>query len=80
MSRDRRAYVILVLISFILSAGSFFLSVRQSQEAERNFCDVIVGITSAPAPKPTDPAANPSRERAYIWHEKFVRLGQKIGC
>lgn len=44
------------------------------------FCQVIGVVTSTQVPRPADPAANPSREKQFELYEKFVSLGQGLGC
>ena len=49
-------------------------------ESQRKFCGVIGVATSVVVPKPADPAANPSRETAYVKYVKAVGLGRSLGC
>ena len=49
-------------------------------DTQRKFCGVVGGFTAVPVPRPSDPAANPSRVQSYEWYERFVSLGRSLGC
>lgn len=78
--RERRAYVVLVFISICLSVATYVFAVRAINAADHKFCDIISATTSTPVPAPTDPAKDPSRERAYIFYLKFKELDRNLGC
>lgn len=44
------------------------------------FCQVITGVTSTPAQRPVDPSATPAQEKQFELYQKFVRLGEGLGC
>jgi hypothetical protein len=78
--KERRAYVILVIISVVLSISSFLLSVQVAKTNEKKFCDIINSVVAVPVPRPSDPQKDPSRERAYIFDVKFKSLDESLGC
>lgn len=75
-----RAFITLVFISVMFSAIAVVISVNQSNNNARKFCDVVSSVISKPIPEPTDPKANPSREQNYEWYIKFVTLDHRLGC
>jgi hypothetical protein len=80
MKKERRGYVVLVLLSVFLSVATYAAGVRKQTTDEHKFCDIVTFSLSVPAPKPADPKAHPSRQRAYEGYQKVVRLGQSLGC
>lgn len=80
MKKERRAYIILVLLSVFLSVMAYAGSVRKEDQDQRKFCDIVRFSLAIPAPKPADPKTHPSRERAYEGYQKVVRLGKSLGC
>ena len=82
--RERRAYVILVLISAMLSAISIGFSVRMISESQHKFCDVIAIVITHPPPKPADPHLDPTAERNYKlyqqYKDRYVALSNSLGC
>lgn len=68
------------LVPVVLFGLSILFTVNYVQSTEREFCQVITGVTSVPVPRPADPAANPSREKQYELYEQFVTLGRSLGC
>ena len=78
--RERRAYIILVLISVVLSVLSILYSVRLVNGSNHQWCDIVNTIIVTPVPKPADPKAHPSREQAYVYYQKFVALDKSLGC
>jgi hypothetical protein len=79
-SGARRAIVILFVLTFALAAANLYFTTHQVASNDRKFCQVITGFTSTPVARPANPRANPSRERDYLWYERFVRLGRDLGC
>lgn len=78
--KERYSFVILVIISVLAAAIAVGISIHEIDVNNAKFCDLVRAVTSVPAPKPADAAANPSRERAYIDYQKFVQLGVRLGC
>jgi hypothetical protein len=78
--RERRGYVVLVLISLIFSAGVFMINNQQQKQDEQKFCQLLDASLSVPVPRPANPAANPSRQRAFELYMKAVRLDHSLGC
>jgi hypothetical protein len=78
--RERRAYIILVGISVVLSLLSIMYSVRLVNGSNHQWCDIVNTIVVTPIPKPVDPKTHPSRERAYEYYQKFLKLDHSLGC
>lgn len=76
----RRAYVVLVLLSVLLSVTSIAFTVVYVRYVEHEFCAVVTAATATPVQRPADPSANPSREQSWEWYERFVLLGRHLGC
>ena len=78
--KERRSYVILVLMCFVLATGSFILSVRQIRSSDHKFCTLMDALSETPVPKPSNPKANPSRERSYEYYVIISELDRSLGC
>jgi hypothetical protein len=77
---ERRAYVVLVLISVFLSLASTVFAVHRADQDGKKFCDIIGAAIAKPVPQPKDPKKDPSRERAYEYYLRFKTLDQRLGC
>lgn len=77
---ERRAYVVLVLISVILSFFCIMFCVRLVNQSDHKWCDIVNTLVLTPVPKPTDGNAHPSRVRAYEYYKKFLELDKSLGC
>jgi hypothetical protein len=80
LMKTRYAFVALAAMSVLLAGLSMLFTVRYVDGSDRKFCQVITGVTAVPVPRPSDPSANPSREQAYEWYERFAVLGRSLGC
>jgi len=87
----RRSVITLVVAGFLLIGANLLFTahyVDSSQaraqqtdlETRHDFCGIIDAYVATPVPRPSDPAANPSREQAYQWYVRFVTLHRKLGC
>jgi hypothetical protein len=74
------SYIVLVLLSLLMSSASVVISIKHDEDTGHDFCDVVSSVVSRPIPKPVDPKQNPSRERSYEGYLKFQALGRKLGC
>jgi hypothetical protein len=86
-SRTARAIVVLFLIVFCVGGLSLLLAASAKNSAthavqanNKTWCAAMVLLTSHPVPKPSDPAANPSREQAYQLYTTFRTLRRQLGC
>jgi hypothetical protein len=50
------------------------------RDSEAHACQALQLLTAIPAPKPADPAANPSRELNYRFHAALVYWAHASGC
>lgn len=80
MTKERRAYLVLVFISIILSLSVLLLGAKQQRESDHQFCDVFNALVATPVHKPADPKKDPTRERSYEIYVKFVKLDRNLGC
>jgi hypothetical protein len=79
-SKTARAIVALFLIAFVLAASALLITSEEIAANNAKWCTAMVLITSHPAPKPPDPAKNPSRAQAYQLYTTFRTLRRKLGC
>lgn len=63
-----------------LIAASMLFTVNYVHDTNRDFCGVVNAATATPVERPSDPAANPSREQAWEWYQRFMDLGRSLGC
>lgn len=75
-----RAVVVLFALAVVLAGYSLIANSRDIGSNNHKFCQVVTGFTAVPVAKPADPAANPSREQAWEWYQRFVSLGHDLGC
>lgn len=68
----------LVFLSLLFAASAVLISFHEIAVNNQKFCDLL--STVVPAPKPANPAADPSRERAYEGYVKTVKLSKSLGC
>ena len=78
--KERKAYVILACLMFVFSVANVMYSSYTRHLNNHKFCDVVNTITEVAIPKPSNPAADPSRERSYVLYTKFVVLDKSLGC
>lgn len=92
-TRIRRAYVILALLSVVLSAGSLTWSariardqaaqVRQQQETTRDgLCLLLVAATPPHLPRLPRPSASagPTAREAYAFQQLYIRVKREYSC
>lgn len=70
----------LTIISMITAAAATLVSFHQIDVNNHKFCQVITPFTSTKVTRPANPKANPSREQAWEWYERYVSLGRSLGC
>lgn len=78
--KTRYAFVVLAALALLLSAGNLLFTVHYVGASNHKFCSVVLAVTATPVQRPADPKANPSRENQWEWYERFVQLGQGLGC
>ena len=79
--KERKAYIILVIISIMLSGAVYTANRVQQTRNEHKFCDILSFSIVGPVPsKPADPKDHPSRERAYEGYQKIIKLKKDLGC
>jgi hypothetical protein len=76
----RQAMVFLFALSFLLAAGALLFTSREIGLNNQKWCTTLELLTSRPVPRPPDPAANPSREQAYVLYTDFRDLRHRLGC
>lgn len=77
---SRRPYIVLAVISVVLSVAVLLLGVQEQHSNNHKFCDVFNALISTQVPRPADPKKDPSRERSYEIYVKFVVLDRALGC
>lgn len=79
--KERRAYVVLVCISILLSASVLMFGIYRANQNNHKFCDLFTfALTAQPAPKPPAVGADPKVVRAYEGYIKFRDLTRSLGC
>lgn len=68
------------IVMTVLIAASLLFTWQYDMDSGRKFCDVVTAAIAVPVGRPADPAANPSREHAWQFYEKFVQLHRSLGC
>jgi hypothetical protein len=69
--------VIMMSVAVLLPVG---VAVWYVNQYEKHACQALEILTSIPAPKPADPAANPSRELNYRFHNALTYWQRENGC
>lgn len=65
----------------LLSLSVLLIGARLINSNNHKFCIIFYNVTASKAPpKPQDPKAHPSRERAYEDYQRFLTLGRSLGC
>lgn len=72
--------IFLFALSFLLSAGSYWLAASAVRSSNHRWCSTLGLLTSKPVPRPADPKANPSRENAYVFYAHLKTLERDFGC
>ena len=80
LRKERRSYIVLVLICIVLCGGVLTLSFRNENQAERRWCGMLVVEKMYPPPKPANPKADPRAERVWLLHEARLKLYGELGC
>lgn len=79
--KERRAYLVLVLISMMLSVAVYTANQVTQTRNEHKFCDIMNFSLQGPGPpKPKDPKAAPKLEHAYEAWQKALKLSHVLGC
>lgn len=79
---ERRAYIVLVAISIMLSASVLLFGIYRANLNNHKFCDLFTfALAANPVPKaPADPKSHPKEQRAYEGYVKFKELTRSLGC
>ena len=80
MSNPRYASVYLAGLVLAVGLANLLWTAHVVNTSQRQWCATLTLLTARPVPKPSDPAANPSRENAYIFYSNLVQLRQRFGC
>lgn len=79
--KERRAYVILAVISILLSASVLMFGIYRANQNNHKFCDLFTfALAANPVPKKPAPGADPKVIRAYEGYVKFKELTRSLGC
>jgi hypothetical protein len=76
----RKAVIFLFLLSFTLAGTALFVASHEIGVSARKWCATLDLLTARPVPRPADPAANPSRENAYVFYADISDLRRQFGC
>lgn len=79
MIKERRAYIVLVLICMAMCGAFLILSIQSSKSETKKFCQVLVIQTQYPVPSPTS-TGDPEVVKAYRVYQGRVKLAVQLGC
>lgn len=60
--------------------GAYALGLHAIDTSQHHWCTTLALLTEKPVPQPADPAANPSREDAYLFYVHLKELERDFGC
>jgi hypothetical protein len=78
--RVAAASALIVLWLLAAVGGSYWLGLQAIGQSQHNWCGALTLLTKQPVPRPSDPAANPSRENTYLFYVHLKQLERKFGC
>lgn len=80
--KERRAYIVLVFISILLSLATYFLGTKNVQKNDRVWCTLIdTSLSSAGHPtKPANTKANSQKLKQWEDYEIVFNLGHSLSC
>lgn len=71
--------VLMVLLGAAIG-GSYLLSLHALDQSQSHWCKTLTLLTERAVPQPANPAANPSREDAWLFYEHLKELESDFGC
>ena len=79
--RERRAYIILVVISILLSTAVFLLGLKEQDRNNHRWCQIItVSLSETKVKKPANPNAHTKQAQLYRNYQLVVDLSHSLGC
>jgi hypothetical protein len=83
--RDNRviiiASVLVIVITLALAiGGAWLVALRAQDSSQHKWCTTLELLTRQRVPDPADPAANPSRENAYLFYIHLKELEREFRC
>lgn len=72
--------LIVAILAVALVGGSYWQSAAALSRSQHDWCATLDLLTRHRVPRPADPAANPSRENAYIYYSVFLEQRHRFGC
>lgn len=78
--RERKSYIILVLICIFLCGGVLTLTQRNQHRSDQRWCGMLAIEKLYSPPKPTNPGQNPQEERVWLLHVARLKLFKELGC
>jgi phosphatidylserine/phosphatidylglycerophosphate/cardiolipin synthase-like enzyme len=72
-----------IILAVLLAAGwlvVYWLAVGAVNTSDHRWCTTLELLTSKPVAKPTHPASDLSRERAYVFYLHLKELERDFGC
>jgi hypothetical protein len=68
------------VVMIVLVGACLLYNAHSVNASQHTWCQTLNLLTQHPVPKPADPAANPSRARAYQFYAVFVQQRHRLGC
>lgn len=75
-----RAEVILVACFAAWIMLTIWFVAYSVDTSQHHWCQALATLTEHSVPKPANPAANPSREEAYVLYQEFLALRGEFEC
>ena len=79
-ARANGSLLFLLAVVVGLAGANLLLTARAVNRSQHQWCATLTLLTAHTVPRPADPAANPSRENAYIFYANLLTLRQRFGC
>lgn len=71
---------VLVVMGFLVTAANLLFTAHYVSQNNHTWCQTLNLLTEHKVPRPADPAADPSRERAYQFYAVFAQQRHRLGC
>jgi hypothetical protein len=78
--KERRAYIVLLIICVLLCGGVLAISVKTAHDSDKQMCVMLVIEKQYAPPKPANPKVNIQEERVWLLHVARLKLANKLGC
>jgi hypothetical protein len=74
------AVVFLFALTLVFGGLNLLYTARYVSQYEKHSCQALEILTAIPVPRPSDPAADPSRETNWKFHNALLYWQRSDGC